>query len=78
MEFEKIILDKKQTRTVDESTKPLKVYRQEELAKMHENFYGENMAYHFARYYFIHKASCMEPVSEESISKYARQKEEIF
>ena len=66
---------KKHKRNSDEDIKALHSYRMEELEKMSENFYGEHMAYHFARYYFVHKVSPNEPIPEELIEKYAYNKE---
>ena len=39
----------------DERRKPLMQYREEELARMRENFYGPNPSYHEARRRFVHK-----------------------
>ncbi|UKJ07181.1 enoyl-CoA hydratase-related protein [Solitalea lacus] len=70
--------DKQRQRENDENYKPLAAYRSEELEKMEENFYGENMAYHFARYHFVHKVSCMEQIPEQILKKYASQKVEVY
>jgi putative two-component system protein, hydrogenase maturation factor HypX/HoxX len=37
----------------DEARKPLAAYREEELARMHRNFYGFDPSYHVARHYFV-------------------------
>ena len=42
-------------RAADEAAKPLAHYRDEELARMHRNFYGFDPSYHVARYHFVHK-----------------------
>jgi putative two-component system hydrogenase maturation factor HypX/HoxX len=36
-----------------EAHKPLAAYRDEELARMHRNFYGFDPSYHVARHYFV-------------------------
>jgi putative two-component system hydrogenase maturation factor HypX/HoxX len=46
---------KKRQRSEDERTKPLRAYREEELAQMKLNFYGFDPSYHVARYHFVHK-----------------------
>jgi putative two-component system hydrogenase maturation factor HypX/HoxX len=46
--------EKAKTRCYDESLKALATYRQFELAKMYENFYG-NEDYHLARQRFVYK-----------------------
>ncbi len=74
-DYQKIIIAKKKKRKMDEDTKPLHSYRLEELAKMYENFYGEDRAYHFARYFFVHKVSSLELVPEELVRKYTFPKE---
>lgn len=47
--------EKRRRRARDESEKPLEVYRSEELARVHLNFYGFDPSYHVARYNFIYK-----------------------
>lgn len=49
------IAEKKACRAADEATKPLEIYRNEELRRMRLNFYGFDPSYHVARYNFIHK-----------------------
>jgi putative two-component system hydrogenase maturation factor HypX/HoxX len=44
-------------RAADEATKPLQRYRDEELQRMHRNFYGFDPSYHVARHYFVHRKS---------------------
>lgn len=39
----------------DEAEKPLQRYREEELERMHVNFYGFDSSYHVARYNFVYK-----------------------
>ena len=46
---------KAEQRAKDEATKPLSVYREQELEKMKMNFYGFDPSYHIARYNFVHK-----------------------
>lgn len=46
----------KQTRREqDEAHRPLAQYREQELARMHRNFYGFDPSYHVARHHFVHK-----------------------
>ncbi len=50
------LLKKKISRmSSDENTKPLLQYREEELARMHLNFFGFDPSYHIARYNFVYK-----------------------
>jgi putative two-component system hydrogenase maturation factor HypX/HoxX len=42
-------------RARDEAERPLRRYREEELARMKLNFYGFDPSYHVARYNFVHK-----------------------
>jgi putative two-component system hydrogenase maturation factor HypX/HoxX len=46
---------KQEQRTEDESRRPLADYREQELARMHRNFYGFDPSYHVARHHFVHK-----------------------
>jgi len=46
---------KQRQRLADEALRPLADYRQDELARMHRNFYGFDPSYHVARYHFVHK-----------------------
>jgi putative two-component system hydrogenase maturation factor HypX/HoxX len=50
---EAVILAKKISRQKDESIKPLEQYRQEELTRMRDNFYGFDPSFHLARYNFV-------------------------
>jgi putative two-component system hydrogenase maturation factor HypX/HoxX len=47
--------DKRRRRRLDEHVKPLREYRQEELARCDECFFGSDKAYHEARRRFVHK-----------------------
>lgn len=49
------LLRKQEQRASDEATRPLAHYRQEELSRMHRNFYGFDPSYHMARFHFVHK-----------------------
>lgn len=51
---------KRVRRDNDERRKPLAAYRREELAQMHQNFYGPDPAYHEARHRFVYKIPCGE------------------
>lgn len=53
--FDNLLDNKQQRRADDESRHPLAGYRQQELEKMHLNFYGFDPSYHIARYNFVHK-----------------------
>jgi putative two-component system hydrogenase maturation factor HypX/HoxX len=46
---------KRATRARDEASRPLAHYREQELARMHRNFYGFDPSYHVARHHFVHK-----------------------
>ena len=47
--------DKRRRRAHDERVKPLKAYRQEELARCHQCFFGPDTGYHDARRRFVYK-----------------------
>jgi putative two-component system hydrogenase maturation factor HypX/HoxX len=47
--------DKRRRRALDERVKPLQAYRDEELARSHECFFGPDRAYHEARRRFVYK-----------------------
>lgn len=49
------LAEKARNRAIDEKTKPLRAYRDEELSRMRRNFYGFDPSYHIARYNFVHK-----------------------
>ena len=48
---------KQQRRDDDEARKPLAAYREEELARMHRNFYGFDPSYHIARSNFVRRVA---------------------
>lgn len=54
-DFDELLAAKRARREQDEAAKPLHSYREEELVKMHRNFYGFDPSYHVARYHFVHK-----------------------
>ncbi len=54
-EYQHIIAQKTVLRSQDEAKKPLQAYRDQELQKMHENFFGKDPSYHAARHAFVHK-----------------------
>jgi putative two-component system protein, hydrogenase maturation factor HypX/HoxX len=49
------LLDKRRRRALDERVKPLHAYRDEELARCHDCFFGPDDAYHQARQRFVYK-----------------------
>lgn len=49
------IRDKRRRRALDERAKPLEAYRDEELARRHECFFGPGHTYHEARRRFVYK-----------------------
>ncbi|MEO1918177.1 MAG: enoyl-CoA hydratase-related protein, partial [Paracoccaceae bacterium] len=53
--FSALKVIKNDRRDADEAQKPLANYREEELKKMHRNFFGFDPSYHVARYNFVHK-----------------------
>ncbi len=53
--FPQLLTAKKFKRNRDESYKPLQQYREEELAKMHKNFFEDDWGYDNKRYCFVHK-----------------------
>ena len=46
---------KSKRRVADENQRPLQGYRDQELERMHLNFYGFDPSYHVARYNFVYK-----------------------
>jgi putative two-component system hydrogenase maturation factor HypX/HoxX len=54
-DFWNVLKAKHAQRLTDERAKPLAAYREEELARMHENFFGADAGYHLARQRFVHK-----------------------
>ena len=61
-DFGALLEAKNAQRARDEAVKPLAEYRAEELTHMWQNFYGPQTTYHAARYRFVHKISCAEPI----------------
>jgi putative two-component system protein, hydrogenase maturation factor HypX/HoxX len=47
--------DKRRHRAIDERAKPLQAYRDEELSRCHECFFGPDRTYHEARRRFVYK-----------------------
>lgn len=64
---------KNNQRLADEKQRPLAEYRQQELARMKQNFYGFDPSYHVARYNFVYKV----PKSRTpmTIARHRRKKE---
>ena len=60
--LQKCLIEKAHNRNLDEGEKPLAVYRQQELAHIYANFYG-NEAYHQARRQFVYKQPAAETPS---------------
>ena len=54
-DFASRLQSKRQCRAADEKHKPLQRYRDEELERMHLNFFGFDPSYHIARYNFVYK-----------------------
>jgi len=50
------VADKQARRAADEAHCPLARYREQELARMHRNFYGFDPSYHVARWHFVRKS----------------------
>ena len=50
-----LLEDNQRARARDEQAKPLRAYRNEELARSYRCFFGEDRSYHEARYRFVHK-----------------------
>lgn len=55
-----LIAAKKFKRKRDENYKPLNKYREEELEKMHKNFFEDDWGYDYKRYCFVHKINAEE------------------
>ena len=53
--FVRMLAEKAKLRAEDEARRPLAAYREEELARMRENFFGFDPSYHVARFHFVHK-----------------------
>jgi putative two-component system hydrogenase maturation factor HypX/HoxX len=60
-DFWQLLRDKHERRLADERAKPLAAYRAEELARMRENFWGPDPAYHAARRRFVYKGEPRRP-----------------
>ncbi|MFZ2650118.1 MAG: hydrogenase maturation protein [Burkholderiaceae bacterium] len=56
-ELPALLLAKCQQREADEARKPLAAYRDEELTRMHRNFYGFDPSYHIARSNFVRRVA---------------------
>ncbi|MEA2139649.1 MAG: putative two-component system protein hydrogenase maturation factor HypX/HoxX [Solirubrobacteraceae bacterium] len=54
-ELRRILDDKRSRRALDEQAKPLQAYRDEEMARSHQSFFGRDSTYHNARWRFVHK-----------------------
>ncbi len=59
--------DKRRRRAHDERVKPLEAYRQEELARCHQCFFGSDSGYHDARRRFVYKLRARENAAEEPV-----------
>ncbi|HUA04962.1 MAG TPA: hydrogenase maturation protein [Solirubrobacteraceae bacterium] len=57
--------DKRRRRAHDERVKPLQAYREEELARCRECFFGPDPGYHDARRRFVYKLTDRDNASEE-------------
>ena len=57
--------DKRRRRAHDEHVKPLEVYRQEELARCQQCFFGSDSRYHDARRRFVHKLPASDSADEK-------------
>jgi putative two-component system hydrogenase maturation factor HypX/HoxX len=54
-ELRRALDDKRERRAADEQVKPLRAYRDEEMARSHRSFFGHDRSYHNARWRFVHK-----------------------
>ncbi|CAN5279575.1 hydrogenase maturation protein [soil metagenome] len=61
--FTQLLTAKKFKRNRDESYKPLHQYREEELEKMHKNFFDDDCGYDHKRYCFVHKINPEEKIN---------------
>jgi putative two-component system hydrogenase maturation factor HypX/HoxX len=59
------LLDKRRRRANDERIKPLAAYRQEELARCHDCFFGSDSGYHEARRRFVYKLPAGDSADEK-------------
>lgn len=55
--WKELIHNKSRVRERDEKEKPLQLYREEELKKMHDCFYDPQSKFHAARHDFVHKVA---------------------
>ncbi len=62
--FPQLLTAKKFKRNRDEGYKPLQQYRDEELEKMHSNFFDDDWGYDYKRYCFVHKMHPAEKADE--------------
>ncbi|MEY2516101.1 MAG: putative two-component system protein hydrogenase maturation factor HypX/HoxX [bacterium] len=53
--LQRVLDDKRERRLADDRAKPLQTYRNEEMARSHESFFGAGSRYHSARRRFVHK-----------------------
>ena len=53
--YERMLEEKRHTRQTDEASKPLQLYREEELQRMWLNFFGADRSYHLTRQRFVYK-----------------------
>jgi len=58
--LERQLEEKRRRRAEDESVKPLQAYRDEELARSYECFFGPDPSYHRARQRFAHKLPALQ------------------
>lgn len=61
--FPQLLTAKKFKLNRDESYKPLRQYREEELEKMYKNFFDDDWGYDYKRYCFVHKINPEEKIS---------------
>ena len=54
-DYHKHLAAKCTRRAQDEAERPLERYREEEMARMHLNFYGFDPSYHVTRYNFVYR-----------------------
>lgn len=70
LHYEAMLEQKVKERAADELVRPLEQYRDEELQHMHRNFFGEDPAYHIARFHFVHKIACAQQPDQNALAKY--------
>lgn len=69
-DFEERMVAKLEAHDRDEREKPLAAYREEELARMWQNFFGDDSFYHEARSGFVHKVAPEETPARLSLHRY--------